>query len=52
MERDYAAVSPVTDPQAVIGQRSNWFDHDNAVHPHRTLGYRSPCGFIADQNPT
>ncbi|MFC5565253.1 integrase core domain-containing protein, partial [Rubellimicrobium aerolatum] len=29
-----------------------WFEHYNAVHPHRALGYRSPREFIADQTTT
>jgi putative transposase len=24
-----------------------WFAHDNQLHPHRALGYRSPREFIA-----
>ncbi|MCP4739102.1 MAG: transposase, partial [Bosea sp.] len=24
-----------------------WFDHYNELHPHRSLGYRSPREFIA-----
>lgn len=33
-------------------QRLVWFEHYNAVHPHRALGYRSPREFIADQIAT
>ncbi|MBV8589685.1 MAG: transposase, partial [Acetobacteraceae bacterium] len=26
----------------------SWFDHYNVVHPHKSLGYRSPREFRAE----
>ncbi|MBV8588851.1 MAG: transposase, partial [Acetobacteraceae bacterium] len=26
----------------------SWFDHYNTVHPHKSLGYRSPREFRAE----
>lgn len=46
-KRDYAGVSPRPDARAFIYQIPNWMAHYNHVHPHRTLGYRSPREFIA-----
>ena len=31
----------------VIGQLGNWFEHYNTIHPHKSLGYRSPREFRA-----
>ena len=52
MKRDYVRVSPRPDARTVIAQLHGWFEHYNAVHPHRALGYRSPREFIADQKAT
>ena len=52
MKRDYVRVSPLPDACTVISQLPGWFEHYNTVHPHRSLGYRSPREFIADQIPT
>ena len=52
MKRDYVRVSPLPDARTVIDQLPGWFEHYNTVHPHRSLGYRSPREFIADQIPT
>lgn len=52
IKRDYVRVSPLPDARTVISQLPGWFEHYNTVHPHRSLGYRSPCEFIADQIPT
>ena len=46
MKRDYVRVSPRPDACTVIAQLPVWFEHTNAVHPHRALGYRSPREFI------
>jgi putative transposase len=45
-KRDYVRVSPCPDAEAVLGQLPSWFAHYNEVHPHKALGYRSPCEFI------
>jgi putative transposase len=52
MKRDYVRVSPRPDARTVIAQIPSWFEHYNAVHPHRALGYKSPHEFIADQKAT
>lgn len=52
IKRDYARTSPCSDARTVIAQLPAWFEHYNAVHPHRALGYRSPRQFIADQITT
>ena len=52
MKRDYVRVSPRPDARTVIAQLPAWFEHYNAVHPHRALGYKSPREFIADQKAT
>ncbi len=46
LKRDYVRVSPRPDARTVIEQLSGWLDHYNRVHPHRSLGYRSPREFI------
>lgn len=52
MKRDYIRVSPIPDARTVIKSLPFWFEHYNALHPHKALGYRSPREFIADQiNP-
>ena len=43
LKRDYVRVSPRPDARTVIKQLPNWLAHYNEVHPHRTLGYRSPA---------
>lgn len=51
-KRDYADVNPAPDAKTVIKSLPLWFEHYNALHPHKALGYRSPREFIADQiNP-
>jgi putative transposase len=52
IKRDYADVSPATDARTFITQLPGWFEHCKAVHLHRSLGYRSPREFIADQTAT
>jgi putative transposase len=44
-KRDYARVSPRPDTAGVLRQLDGWFEHYNAVHPHKALGYRSPREF-------
>jgi putative transposase len=46
-KRDYVAFSPKPDAATVIQSLPAWFEHYNALHPHRALGYRSPREFIA-----
>lgn len=47
LKRDYVRVSPLPDAQAVLRQLPTWLRHYNEVHPHRSLGYRSPREFIS-----
>jgi putative transposase len=46
-KRDYVRVNPRPNARAVLDQLPKWFNHDNQVHPHSALGYRSPREFIA-----
>lgn len=46
-KRDYVSVNPTPDAQTAIRCLPKWFDHYNQLHPHRSLGYRSPREFIA-----
>jgi putative transposase len=46
-KRDYVAFNPKPDAATVIQSLPAWFEHYNALHPHRSLGYRSPREFIA-----
>jgi putative transposase len=52
IERDDVRASPRPDARTVMTQLPAWFEHYNAVHPHRALGCRSPREFIADQTAT
>jgi putative transposase len=45
LKRDYARVRPRPDAASVLRQLDGWFEHYNAVHPHKALGYRSPREF-------
>jgi putative transposase len=45
IKRDYARVSSKPDAASVLRQLDSWFEHYNAVHPHKALGYRSPHEF-------
>jgi putative transposase len=47
-KRDYARVNARPDAAAVLNQLEGWFEHYNAIHPHKSLGYRSPREFRAD----
>ena len=47
IKRDYARVNPLPDARTVIESLPVWFDHYNAIHPHKALRYRSPREFIA-----
>jgi putative transposase len=52
VKRDYVSVNPTPDAKTVMKSLPLWFEHYNALHPHKALGYRSPREFIADQtNP-
>lgn len=44
-KRDYARVNSRPDAATVLRQLEAWFEHYNSVHPHKSLGYRSPCEF-------
>ena len=46
-KRDYVSVNPIPDAKTVMLALPEWFDHYNELHPHRSLGYRSPREFIA-----
>lgn len=46
LKRDYVRVSPLPDAHTVLRQLPAWLRHYNEVHPHRSLGYRSPREFI------
>ena len=46
LKRDYVRVNPTPDARTVIEQLPTWLTHYNEVHPHKTLGYRSPCEYI------
>ena len=47
-KRDYARVNPRPDAASVLRRLESWFDHYNTVHPHKSLGYRSPREFRAE----
>jgi len=47
LKRDYVRVSPLPDAKAVLRQLPTWLRHYNEVHPHRSLGYRSPREFVS-----
>ena len=47
-KRDYARVNPRPNAATVLRQLESWFDHYNTVHPHKSLGYRSPREFRAE----
>jgi len=49
-KRDYAQVRPRPDAATVMQQLDCWFEHYNAVHPHKALGYQSPREFRASAN--
>ena len=38
LKRDYARVNPRPDAASVLRQLDGWFEHYNAVHPHKALG--------------
>lgn len=51
-KRDYVSVNPLPDAMTVIAQLPSWFEHYNALHPHKALGYRSPREFLNRQTET
>ncbi|MBW9089614.1 IS3 family transposase [Rhizobium wenxiniae] len=51
-KRDYVSVNPLPDAITVIAQLPSWFEHYNALHPHKALGYRSPREFLNRQTET
>jgi putative transposase len=50
-KRDYARVHPRTDAATVLARLDGWFEHYNAVHPHKALNYRSPREFRMLRKP-
>lgn len=46
LKHDNVRVNPRPNAQTVIDQLPRWIQHHNNVHPHRTLGYRSPREYI------
>jgi Integrase core domain len=44
-KRDYTGRRPCPDAASVLRQLDGWFEHDNPVHQHKALGYRSPREF-------
>ena len=50
-KRDYARVNPRPDAGTVLRQLESWFEYYNTVHPHKSLGYRSPRGFRHTELP-
>jgi putative transposase len=51
IKRDYVRVSPIPNAQTVMESLPLWLEHDNSLHPHKALGYRSPREFIASRQP-
>lgn len=51
LKRDYVRVSPIPDARTVMRQLPVWLTHYNELHPHRSLGYRSPREFISQSTP-
>ncbi|EYR82909.1 transposase [Shinella sp. DD12] len=51
-KRDYVAVNPTPDAETVIAHLPFWFEHYNALHPHKALGYRSPREFLSLKSQT
>ncbi|MBY0253574.1 MAG: hypothetical protein K2X54_19690 [Methylobacterium organophilum] len=47
LKRDYVRVSVLPDAESMLCQLTVWLAHDNDLHPHRALGYRSRREFIA-----
>jgi putative transposase len=47
-KRHYARLNPRPNAATVLRQLESWFDHYNTVHPHKSLGYRSPREFRAE----
>jgi putative transposase len=45
IKRDYAAVNPRPNANAVLHQLDGWFKHYNEHRPHKALRYRSPWQF-------
>ncbi|WP_162252027.1 MULTISPECIES: integrase core domain-containing protein [Mesorhizobium] len=37
------------DARTVMENLPLWIERYNTLHPHKALGYRSPCEFIAEQ---
>ncbi|KEZ75737.1 TRm1b transposase [Salinisphaera hydrothermalis C41B8] len=44
-KRDYVAINPRPDAEAVMRQLPGWFDDYNNTHPHKALKMRSPREF-------
>ena len=44
--RDYVRCNPLPDAAAVLAKLDGWFKDYNTIHPHSSLGMRSPLEFI------
>jgi putative transposase len=51
IKRDDVRVTQLPDARTVMESLPLWFEHDNTLHPHKALGYRSPREFIASRQP-
>lgn len=49
LKRDYVQITPLPDPETVLGLIGSWFEDYNENHPHSGLKMRSPREFIAAQ---
>lgn len=52
LKRDYVQITPLPDPETVLGLIGSWFEDYNENHPHSGLKMRSPREFIAAQTAT
>jgi putative transposase len=49
MKRDYVSINQTPNAVTVLNRLGDWFADYNLVHPHSSLGYRSPQEFRKDQ---
>ena len=47
LKREYVRVSVLPDAESVMRKLPRWLAHDNELHPHRALRYRSAREYIA-----
>ena len=50
LKRDYVQVTPLPDPQTVLGLIGGWIEDYNENHPHSGLKIRLPREFIHRSN--